>query len=702
MLQKLKNQKKHLTGTKTAILIFVIYFIAGILIFTDYGISTDEPIERQTSLINYTFIMERLMASSENEAVRDVLYHTTNLMEWHDRYYGVALQTLTTVIEHARGFTMSYREIFLMRHAFVFINYFIASIFFYLILRRRFGDGFLPVVGVLFFILYPRFFGESFFNIKDILFFAWCVIASYFALRWLEDENKARFIAPAAITLAIATNTRILGISILLLACGFAVMQGLRRKGKLGLYVKKSFHLLAGTFIAYVIITPFTWENPIKNTIDIFFHFMRFQPWNWTHFYMGEMIYREVPWHYIPVWMGVTVPILYILTFFIGFVVIGLLAVKKLYLVSPLPKLRRKLAPTVEEPAQSDEYKAVHLYDLFFMAMFAFTLLGFIGLRISMYEGWRHAYNIFLPFLYIAIYGLYRAYKFYHKDGRITKYSFIGVVSAYLLYLLVWIVVYHPYQYVYFNLIGRQYAERNFTLDYWYVANIDLARYALDSTDAPVITFSGGHRFTLLLTEEEQERVATGAEHIADFYIRGSRLGYEWRIAPPPEGFHEAKVIRVDGMRIATLFRRELTFTPQVDEGAMGRVVRFESNVSQNFSRLSDGDFHTRWSTGRPQMWGDFLILEFDGLVNFSYMHLNQGRETNDYPRNLRIDTSVDGVNWYRAYVETVEAASHFVFRAAEDYRFLRLTIEGHSNWYWWSVQDMSLGHVQAPGFVKP
>ena len=739
MLQKLKNLSKHLTSTNIAILIFVIYFIVGMLIFRDYGISTDEPIERQTSLSNYTFIMERLMASSENDAVREVLYHTTNLMDWHDRYYGVALQTLTVIIEHARGFTMSYREIFLIRHAFTFINYFIASIFFFLILRRRFGDGFFPVVGVLFFILYPRFFGESFFNIKDVLFFAWCVIASYFTLRWLEDENKSAFIAPAAITLAIATNTRILGLSILLLACGFAIMQGLRRKGTLGHNVKKSFHLLAFTFVAYVIITPFTWENPIKNTIDTFFHFMRFQPWNWTHFYMGEMIYREVPWHYIPVWMSITVPILYILTFLIGFIVIGIGATRTLYSVLPIARVLRRFSASnppagdntdhdkqilfdspasggcglsmVDEPIENDENVSemptktktnpIHLYDLFFMAMFTFTLLGFIGLGISMYEGWRHAYYIFLPFLYIAIYGLYRAYKFYHRDGKITKYSFIGAVYAYMMYLLIWMVINHPYQYVYFNLVGRQFAEENFTLDYWYVANIDLARYALDSSDEPVITFSGGHRFLLLLTEEERERVAFAAEYNADFYIRGSRLEYEWRMEPPPEGFHEAKVIRVDGMRIATLFRRELTINPQIDEAAFEQVVGFESNVNHNFQYLSDGDFHTRWSTARPQRRGDSLTLEFGVPVNYSYMHLNQGRETNDYPRDLLIYTSGDGVNWYRAYVETVEAATHFVFRAVGDYRFLRLIVDQHSDYYWWSVADLSFGHVR-PWLNKP
>ena len=113
-----------LTKTNLAITLFALYFIVGMLIYTHYGISTDERIERQTSLANYTFVMERLMLASDHDYVRRAVHGVPNLMEWHDRYYGVALQTITVLIEHLRNFEMSSREIFLMRHAFTFINFF--------------------------------------------------------------------------------------------------------------------------------------------------------------------------------------------------------------------------------------------------------------------------------------------------------------------------------------------------------------------------------------------------------------------------------------------------------------------------------------------------------------------------------------------------------------------------------------------------
>ena len=676
MLKNVYRLRQFFTNKNIVIFIFALYFVIGMFIFNDYGVSTDEPQERLTSLANYVYVFERLMAASDQESVQNVLRSTPELMTLRDRYYGVALQTLTVLVEHFHNFEMGYREIFLMRHAFTFLNYFMGGIFFYLILHKRFGDSFIPVMGLLFYILYPRFFGESFYNIKDILFYSWCIIASYFVLRWLENEQKDKFVFPAAITLAVATNTRILGISILLLACGFAFLQGLSQKERIQLIIKKCCNLSVLTFIFYVVITPFTWENPIKNTIDIFFHFLRFQPWNGTHFYLGEMITREVPWHYIPVWMGVTIPLIYILMFFVGFATI---------LALGFIKLNKKNKAIGE----------LHLYDMFFAAMFICTLLGFILLRISMYEGWRHAYNLFLPFLYVAVYGLSCSFNYFQQRRKILRYSFVSIVTISLIHLLIWITASHPYQFVYFNIVGRQFAERNFALDYWYVSHADLVRYALNHSDASLITIGlNNNRPLLTLTEEERRRIAMARSNSAtEFYIRGSRLSYERRTQDPGFFFHEVTSIEVDGMRIATLFQRVIPFSVDLDLNVWDKVSRFESNVDENFRYLYDGNYFTRWTTGRPQESEDYMMFEFGEVVDFNYIHLNPGRSPSDYPIDLAIYTSIDGVVWQNEPILKSVAQSHFVFES-QDYYFLKLVNRGASARYHWSVVHMSFGHV--------
>jgi len=502
---------KEFIFAHTLHVVFLLYFITGLFIVKDYGISTDEIFERKTSLSNYVYVLGKGMHLSKNENVRNTANNAPELMTYHDRFYGVALQNITVFIEHLFKFEISSRNVYLMRHVFTFINYFTAGIFFYLILRRRFGNSNIPILGILLYILYPRFFGESFYNIKDIMFFSWYIISVYFILRWLEDKQQNTFLFPAAAALAIAINTRILGISLLLLALVFAIAMGMR---------KKPLMLAMLTFVCYVVITPFTWENPIKNIIDTFLHFLYFDMWNGTHFYMGEMITKAVPWHYIPVWMGLTIPLFYIAMFFIG--------------------IARK--PT-------------HLFDAFFVALFLCTLLGFSGLRLNVYEGWRHAYCIYASFLYIAFLGLERSFAFFYNKRAVLRHGFACVVAACMVYLFAWNVVNHPYQYVYFNIIGRQFAEKNFTLDYWDVSFVDLARYALANDDRQKIKFNvRGTWPEAMLTEAEKKRTSWSPMENADYYIQDTRMPYKERVCPP--GFAEQAAITVDGMKISTLFKR--------------------------------------------------------------------------------------------------------------------------------------------------
>ena len=512
------------------VLLFSLYFAIGFFIVKDYGISTDEIYEHETSLSNYVYVMGKGMSTSQSEKVKNAVNDTPDLITHHDRFYGAALQDITVLIEHLFGFELPSRDVFLLRHAFTFLNYFIAGIFFYLILHRRFGNTLIPLLGALFYILYPRFFGESFYNIKDIMFFSWYVISTYFVLRWLESKGNS-FLLFAAASLAIATNTRILGVSVLLLACVFAFATGARRKALM---------LIALTFICYIVITPFTWENPLKNTVDTFLHLMYCLPWNGTHFYMGEMITRNVPWHYIPVWMGLTVPLLYIVMFFVGVAAIVVAGSK--FLAGKFRSSRSAVSP--------------HLFDVFFAALFFCTLLGFICLHVSMYEGWRHAYGIYASFLYIAVLGLERSFAFTSGKRMAIRYGFACVVAAYMIYLSAWITVNHPYQYVYFNMAGRQFAEKNFTLDYWDVSFMDLIRYALANDDRPKIIFAVNSVSSKpsMLKESEKERVVWSNMESADYYIQDTRIPYKERFRP--YGFTELNAITVDGMKISRLYKR--------------------------------------------------------------------------------------------------------------------------------------------------
>ena len=655
---------KKLNPNRIAIVVFLVYLVIGIFVVGDFGISIDEGNEYKTSLVNYVYVFGDIMGNSDQEVVRNIAIETPELATWNDRYYGTALQDITVFIEHIKGFSMPTGDVFLMRHLFTFINFFAGAVFFYLILRRRFGNTFLPLIGALLFILYPRFFGESFFNIKDMLFVAWVIIAAYFVLRWLED-GKAIFLIISAFTIAIATNTRILGLSILLLACVFSIVMDVRRNVGLPKTVLKPVLLFLLTFGFYVGITPFLWANPIGNTIKTFTHFIQFQPWKSTHFYLGEMITSNVPWHYIPVWMGVTIPLLYLVLFVVGIVCI---------VVGIIKKIKKRET-------------GLGFYELFFFMMFFCTLLGYIVLHISMYEGWRHAYVIFVPFVYIAIYGLYQLYMFARDRNKVFKYGITVIVLVSLCLQFVWMVVNHPYQYVYFNSLGKRIAEENFPLDYWEVSHADLIRFLLDYDDSPQIKVDlGTSRISLLLlSEEEKSRLVQTDVSEADYFIQDTRMGYMSRVTPP--GFAEIKSIRADGIKISTLYERMVP-EPIIDPKAWSNIVSFSSNVNEDSAILQDDDFDTRWSTGRAMQAGDFMLFEFEDDVNYNYFSMVLSPNPKEHPQDLIVSISSDGIDWTQ--METI-GAYQFVDEP-EPYRFLKFEVGSTDPSYWWIVYEVGFG----------
>ncbi|MCL2740266.1 MAG: hypothetical protein FWE47_03655 [Oscillospiraceae bacterium] len=505
-----------------AIALFTIYLIIGLFTFNDYGMSYDQSVDRGTALVNYVHVMKNFMLESDNRNIREVAEKASELGTYFDRFYGSFLQTAPIAIEHLYKFELSTRETFLIRYLFVFLNFWLGGIFFYLILKKRFTNPFVPLIGALIYILYPRFFAEAFYNNKDVLFFSWVMIASYFVLCWLDGKKKWAYVFPAALALAIATNTRILGMALLLLACLFSVVQDIRHKRFLQMILWPL--VLAGlTFIFYIIITPFVWAHPISNTIETFRHFLQFKPWNNTHLYLGDMISRDVPWHYLFVWMGATIPISYILLFLIGVFVTGWEIIKR----------------------------KVHIYDLFFLVFIVCTFAGYIGLNISMYEGWRHAYILFCPFLFIAVLAVDRLMLL-----RFSRLWAPWVMVLCLGYLAIWNIANHPYQYVYFNSIARPFAEKNFCLDYWEVSHYDLVQYILENDERDEIKvdiYKGQH---LMLNDADKKRIKRINDNLqgVDYFIQNTRMAPNRRTAP--EGFEEVHAIVVDGIKISRLYKK--------------------------------------------------------------------------------------------------------------------------------------------------
>jgi len=673
-----------LQGLKTrnaGLVLIALYLVLGLFIFKDYGMSFDENYSREDSLVAYNYMVG--LENSRSKAVREFAKTIPNIEEYPEKH-GTALHIPLVAIEHLYNFELPTRTVYLMRHVFLFLNYILAAFCFYAVLWRRYPKSFTPLAGVLLFILYPRFFAEAFYNNKDILFYCWYMISACAILRWLEKPSVPRALLAGG-ALALATNTRILALSLLLLALAFYIAKALLEKKKaLDVIIKPA--LLAVFFLTvYTAVSPLTWKNPVAGIVEIFEFFLRFNLWEGQHFYIGEWITKEVPWHYIPVWIVISSPVLYTVLFLVG----------TASFAAAVARSKEKLRYMLCE----------NMYDSFFTALFWATLIGFIGFGIYMYNGWRHAYAIFCPLLYIAVYGLNAVFGFLRKKHRYAGYAAAAVVAASMVATTAWIITHHPYQYVYFNSLAAPYARDNFDRDYWGVSGNDSLGYILENDSREYITFAPPHPSTwFLLSEQDQKRVLWQESPLswADFhffpdphphhqyspdyvvpYLHGN-------IIPEIPGYKPIHDIDSGGVTISRLYKN--VALEAFDDQAIDNIRQVRGTEGNgDFGAMFDESPETYWTTGGRQKTGDYLQIEFIVPVQYNLIRLELGQYMFDYIMGPVLVSS-NGQDWREAEVLWRNAVDYLI--ESPPYRFLRLEVDEPDEVYWWTVTRLRFGNA--------
>jgi len=146
---------------------FCFYFLVGINIYKDYGISIDEPFQRTSGYYWMISIIENFFPYYEK---LEVLKTELNHMEWGKEMksgqylqYGPFFDLFSVIFEKIFKFK-NLSDIFFLKHLLNFIIFYISSIFIFYIIKIRFKDNLLSLIGVLFYISSPRIFGN-----KDLL-----------------------------------------------------------------------------------------------------------------------------------------------------------------------------------------------------------------------------------------------------------------------------------------------------------------------------------------------------------------------------------------------------------------------------------------------------------------------------------------------------------------------------------------------------
>lgn len=448
--------------------------VAGRFTYKDYGFTVDEAVERSTCLINYQYIVHTLFG-------QDLNISDQPLETYKDRHYGVALQLPMVVLEHITGFTMPLRDVFLFRHLWTFLVCLSGWVCFYLFLEKILKSRWLSLLGFLMLALYPRFWGEQFTNIKDLVFTATCCYALLGTVLCLEHEGRWLWETLGAFLFALCANTRIIGLVFPLLLLGYRVLRdGVlapvwkeRGTGRFLLRCARHAASLLLFLLFYMLITPAAWTSPLKFLGETLGEFSDYNVWPGTVYFLGNQYSGSgLPWYYLPVWLGVSVPLWYLLAMLVGIA----------QAANAVMHNRRELCCFLRSSLLGRGR-----WFVLCLIVAVLPVAAAILMHSTLYNGWRHMYFLFPEIVVLAVFGIQRLFRLLH--GLRLRCLVAGGMALLLAGQICWTVWMHPFEKLYFNFIGRAMADHLET-DYWYESCYSQVMHILEADSSHRITLS--------------------------------------------------------------------------------------------------------------------------------------------------------------------------------------------------------------------
>lgn len=286
----------------------------------------------------------------------------------------------------------------------------------------------------------PRFLGAAMNNSKDIPFALGMTASAYYLLCIVQSAPvlKRRHLIGLFAGLFTALAIRIGGVFFglyVVLTWSYLVVTYRRSHPA---YLKKLTWVLL--FVAVSALTlsfiflPGVWSNPVLIAAKAVHRFSNYSI-ALTMLYQGRDLPTVAPpWHYLPVWIGITIPVIVLLLF-------GL-AVARIF--------RKPRPETV-------------LLLLMVLLPWLFAVIN----QSAVYDSWRQYYFLYPPMVVLA--GETASHLYRNAQQSISKSLISGFLVAGLLLPVCWSVRNHPLEHVYFNELtgGIKGAYGRFETDYY-------------------------------------------------------------------------------------------------------------------------------------------------------------------------------------------------------------------------------------------
>jgi hypothetical protein len=502
------KQKDKKVSEKVTLLLFPVLFFIGLFTYKDYGISIDEEFQRSSGFywLNY------ILGYTSFEELKNLVGIKLNQIEGFtlpspadNPYYGVVFDLPAALLEVILKIDDP-KNYFQFRHLLNFILFFIGSIFFFKLLLNRFSNYNISLIGTLFFVLSPRIYGGSFFNNKDVVFLSLITITLYYCFKSLEKlsyKNLSIF----AIFAALCTAQRVLGIFLPAFFIAIYLLSILSNNKNLKSLPNIIFFIFF--YILFLILFwPVLWNNPIEKFFLAFqffsYHYLQIQL-----LFNGNYVYSKLlPYDYIFTWILISTPILYLILFVIGYILIF-----KRFFIRFINIKDNKLYYDLWRG--NNEKK-----DFFILFNVTSIIFYLVTSEIVFYNGWRHVYFINIFIVYFAVYAFYQI-DINLKLRSIRKFQFITVTLC-LVFIVYKMIIYHPYQNIYFNNFFSKNAHEKFEVDYWglsgkkfleYIINLEKNNKLIKIGTASYLPLE---RSTKLLNEKDRKKISIIGQNFQD------------------------------------------------------------------------------------------------------------------------------------------------------------------------------------------
>jgi len=230
--------------------------------------------------------------------------------------YGALFDMFAAALAGALRGTTGIQDDYLARHAAVFIAGWLGWLGTYR-LAGRVAPQPVPLFALVLLMLTPRYYGACFNNPKDIPFAASAVWALYGLVRWLQEPGCRSALRFGLLT-ALCVATRPFGV--LFIPLGLGAWACCRRLDA-SRVTDPAWYLLSSLLLS-IALWPMLWVQPPWHLVESVAAFGGKLAGS-SHLYLGEVLNStSTPGGYVAVWTAITLPLVTLILFLLGAVVV--------------------------------------------------------------------------------------------------------------------------------------------------------------------------------------------------------------------------------------------------------------------------------------------------------------------------------------------------------------------------------------------